>query len=729
MTQETRRIAVELYINSNLSLRSASAKLQIPHMTLWRWVKWHREGGIDNLDRKRPYRKTWNRHPRKLEEKIMMLKEQNPSLTLKRTQEILKKEHITISRKGIWAIWRRYALTGRSKANPYAPFGPQSPESTSAIGKIKTLLKEKQYREAAAIANSLPSFPSDPILKEIPEEMLSKRRQLDQLFLRFGQIGFTDYYKKAKRIRKSLEKRGLVYSSILAGLGESLALNWMMDPGREIQDLGTLKQRITGIRNPSLRFVLSLHECSVHSGRLEGKGAKENVRVCTRLLRALPYPFYFDAVGSLLASNTDYLKAGIYFKRTIDLLDNPATKRFFLVKLAFARTMAGKYNEALRFLRKAEKEREGLRSLSALIRSYCAFGKGDVTETSQFISKALSESKSGNLRNHLHGASLGLAALHAALGDEKEARRNLNKYIPLFKKYGMRKEILIRNLLLRREILTADQVGAFPVLKLFYHLQKGKKEYAYKKAFQFAKDHGLGGFFHRVCVFFPEYVAEILKKGKPTGLPKSILNLPVFEKEIPVYMVKYLGDVILYKDQKYLPVKISPKDASFLIFLASTKNKYLSLEKIYTNFWPGSALPVRNLSHLLVRIRKKLKIPTHFLYIKENRLFSNCYFTTDYGEYTEHTIQAKALLQAGEWGFAKREFLQSFRFFRGEPFRKMYDDWSDDKRLEILFNFESDVLVFSKELLKRGKKEEADRILQKALKIVPYSDEIRNLLP
>jgi transposase len=719
MNQETRQMAVELYIDSNLSLRAASAKLQIPHMTLWRWVKWHREGGNDNLNRKRPYRRTWNRLSRELEEKIMMLKELHPSLTLKKAQGILSKENIAISRKGIWAIWRRYALTGRSKENPYAPFGPESPESTCAIMKIKALLEEGQKREAAAIANSLPSFPRDSILKEIPDEMLSKRRQLDQLFLRFGQIAFAEYYSKAKKIRKSLEKREMVYSSIFAGLGESLALNWMMAPGKEIQDIGTLKQRIQSIRNPSLRFILSLHEGSFHSGRLEGKRAKENVRTCTRLLSALPYPFYFDAIGSLLASNTDYLKAGIYFKRAIDLLDNPEAQRFFLVKRAFASTMAGRYNEAMRFLKKAEKEREGIRSLSALIRAYCAFGRGNVTKTSRLISNALSESKSGNLRNHLHGSSLGLAALHAALGNEKEAKRDLNKYIPLFKKYGMKKEILIRNSLLRREILSAGQVQAYPVLKLFWLLQNGKKESGYRKAFQFAKDHGLGGFFHRVCVFFPDYVEELLEKGKPTGLPKSILNLPVFKKEIPVYAVKYLGNVILYKDQKYLPVKLSPKDASFLIFLASTQNKYLSLQKIYKNFWPGSTRPARNLSHLLVRLRRILRLPSHFLYIKENKLFFNCYLTTDFGEYMEHIIQAKALLREGEWGFAKREFNQAFRLFRDEPFKKMYDDWSDDKRLEMLFNYETEMKNFIIELMKREKEKEAKKMLEKARKIIP----------
>jgi hypothetical protein len=260
---------------------------------------------------------------------------------------------------------------------------------------------------------------------------------------------------------------------------------------------------------------------------------------------------------------------------------------------------------------------------------------------------------------------------------------------------------------------------AFPVLKLLWLLQSGKKDLGYRRAFQFAKDHGLGGFFHRVCVFFPDYVEALLEKGKSTGLPISILNLPVFRKEINVYVVKYLGKVIIHKDQKYLPARLSPKDASFLIFLASAQDRYVPLEKIYANFWPGSTHAARNLSHLLVRMRKLLRLPSHFLSIKENRLFFDCYFTTDYGEYLEHVIQAKALLRAGEWGFAKREFIQAFTLFRGEPFKKMYDDWSDDKRLETIFNYETEMKLFIKELLERERQQEADRMLARARRIIP----------
>ena len=221
---------------------------------------------------------------------------------------------------------------------------------------------------------------------------------------------------------------------------------------------------------------------------------------------------------------------------------------------------------------------------------------------------------------------------------------------------------------------------------------------------------------------------DFLEKGKDTGLPRAILNFPIFNKEFPVYSIKFLGHLVVYKNQKYLKTSLRPKDSAFLIYLALSNKKNISLDRIYRNFWPSSKSPSRNLSHLLVRIRKALKLPSHHLYIKEDSLCFDCYFTTDYGEYQEHIAQAKVLLRAGEWGFAKREFMQAFKLFRGESFRKMYDDWSDDKRLEVLFSFETEVIAFAKELLKRGRKEEEHRFLKRAQRIIPDSGEIEALL-
>jgi tetratricopeptide (TPR) repeat protein len=264
----------------------------------------------------------------------------------------------------------------------------------------------------------------------------------------------------------------------------------------------------------------------------------------------------------------------------------------------------------------------------------------------------------------------------------------------------------------------------FRLLVLLRKAHETLKRRNYQYAFDFAERNGIAGIFHRFIVFFPDSVNQLIQQGKPTGLPRAMLRFPLFQKEIPVFTVHLLGDPIIYRNQRYLKTSLQPKDAAFLIFLAHAQTERINLARIYDNFWPASKNASRNLAHLLVRLRKALKIPSQFLYVKGKSLFCDCYFQTDYAQSLEHTAQAHALLKDGEWGFAKKEFKRAFSFYRAEPFKKMYDDWSDDKRLEILFRYENGVLGFAKELLKRGRKEEAHRLLRKAQKIVPYSDEI-----
>jgi transposase/tetratricopeptide (TPR) repeat protein len=728
-TQPEIRIAiVRNFLKSGESLRKASENLTISRQTLARWLKWYKEGGEENLCRRKSFRKSWNRPCKDDEEKVMLLKERNPSLTLKEAKKILDGKGTKMSLMGIWSIWRRYGLTGRGYGNPYAKFGPTTPETKDSLERIKKALKSGKPEEAAMIVNSLPSFPNDPIIAEIPEELLSPVKQLNRLYFAFGKIPFPEYYKRAKKIRKTLEKKELFYSSIFAGLMEFLALDWMVTPAKEQELLTMLRNRAKGIRDPSLMFLLSSFQCKLSAYTFNGKEARESFNECKRLLRYLPISSYFGELGNLSTILWNFRKASFYYHKEMDLLPIEGDRRIPCLKLSTTYLVNGKYRKSKKFLKDAKREIEGFSSAFAIIQAFSAFAQASFSDASSFFRKALEESKKGQLRNLLHSASLGLAETHQALGNEKKAQIMIQKYIPLFRKYRMNDKVLIRYLLLGSKVLVKEQTYGFPILRLFYHLQNKGKHGGYQNAIQVAKNNGLLGFFHRIIPFYPDLVLELLEKGKDTGLPRTILNFPIFNKEFPVYSVKFLGHLVVYKNQKYLKTSLRPKDSALLISLALSNKKNISLDRIYKNFWSSSKNPSRNLSHLLVRIRKGLKLPSHLFYIKQDCLWFDCYFTTDYGEYQEHIAQAKALLRAGEWGFAKREFIQAFKLFRGEPFRKMYDDWSDDKRLEALFSFETEVLAFAKELLNRGKKDEEHRLLKKARKIVPDSNEIEALL-
>jgi len=193
---------------------------------------------------------------------------------------------------------------------------------------------------------------------------------------------------------------------------------------------------------------------------------------------------------------------------------------------------------------------------------------------------------------------------------------------------------------------------------------------------------------------------------------------------------------VVYKNQKYLKTKLHPKNTAFLIYLcikAMAPNKSINLDGVYANLWPHSKNPSRNLSHLLVRIKKALKIPSHLLEVSRRRgesvlINRGIHFITDYSEFEQTLATAHALKQAGEWGFAKKEYLHAFSLFRGEPFRKMYDPWSEQMRGVILNKLETEATHFAGSCLERGNKRDAKKVLKKVSKIIPHSKDIQVML-
>ena len=66
--------------------------------------------------------------------------------------------------------------------------------------------------------------------------------------------------------------------------------------------------------------------------------------------------------------------------------------------------------------------------------------------------------------------------------------------------------------------------------------------------------------------------------------------------------------------------------------------------------------------------------------------------------------------------------------FNGEPFRKMYDPWSEQMRRVILNKLEAEALHFAKSCIEHNKKRDAQKVLGKALQIIPDSEEIKKLI-
>ncbi len=126
-------------------------------------------------------------------------------------------------------------------------------------------------------------------------------------------------------------------------------------------------------------------------------------------------------------------------------------------------------------------------------------------------------------------------------------------------------------------------------------------------------------------------------------------------------------------------------------------------------------------------------MPPHLLEISHRKgepalLNRGIHFMSDYSEFEQLLISARAFEKADEWRLFHKEYLRAFKIFRGDPFKKMYDPWSEQMRRVILSKLENEAIHFADSCLKHQNKRDAQRVLQKIHGILPESEEIGNLL-
>jgi transposase len=734
---EMRLRIVHYYLNNGSTLEKTASQFHVNYRTVFKWVKLYKKEGEIRLLRK--YRKPWNRSKKELEEKIALLKEKNPTLTIRKAQRILQSEGINISIKGIWGIWKRYGYAGFDKASlstDFPSYTHKSPEIKEGLKNAEILLKQENVYLAAKVLNELPSCPKNKFLVNIPDRLLSPKRKLEKLYSLFGILPYPLLVKKLMGLRNTFEKRGFFYSALRAGLLEAVALSGSGKIRNELNLFLHLKQIASCEKlDISLKFSFYCIEGIAQLRNLKIKRAYNLLRKAELLTRKYPNN---SSLQNLLVfyDNFGYFGKIANTLKTYEKRMEKDTYNFFKSRLYISQ---GEYKQYARFIRKLKRKSEVTKSLEILQKAqYLLLRRGEIAKSIAKINLFLQIVQKKTLRAYWDYAAFFLAGIYAARGEKDKAKHFLKKYLPLLRKFGNKRNTLFYEIILdrRKPLKDFERINHIRLFSLCRKASLTMKERDYRKALEFAKKEILLGIFHRLVLFFPEVVNKLLENGKETGLPKPILEFPVFNKRAPVYHLKILGNPIVYKNQRYLRTKAPPKDSAFLsnfALMAGEPGNSVPIVDIHNNFWKKNKYPSRNLSHLLVRIKKAFKIPSHLLeisYIGDYPYLINkgIHFTTDYDEF-KHTInQAKALLRAGEWGFAKREFNRAFKLFRGEPFKRMYDDWSDDKRLKMLFGYETEILSFASQLINRKKRNEAKKLLKKASAIVPFSDEIRNLL-
>jgi transposase len=765
--KEVLRLRATLYyLNNNLSLRKTALKFHIAYCTIFKWVRLYKQKGEEGL--LSTYKKPWNRTKSDLEKKIVLMKEHEPCLTVRKAQERLEKKGIKISVKGIWGIWKRYGYTGFSHKNMSFGFTDcsWSREAQRKYRIAKRLFDQGGINRSAEILNSIPTLPQNELLTKIPDSQLDIRRQIERISLVFGKIPVGTYLEQLKNLYKECCRRNLYYSALIVGLVETMALSWNGEPLKMAKKVAELKNTLKkdedyfsySLFGP--RFLLLISLGFAYTGLLKVKEASAIAKTCRIMLkrRKHTFPIFLRNLGHLFAQLEDFEEAKYWYLRSMDYLRGRDKK---IVKSLLADTyiVKGEYKKALEILRHEELDHWGSRSRVRRIRSMWLLTKGMPHRAISLATDVLASLKKEEAKGSIFGCYFTIASAYCSLGERSRAQRILKGLLPYLAKNKLHEVKTMIDILISQalpdENFTLLYAQSLPTIKVLLLLKKGE----YVQAQRYARKKGLLGVLRRYVFFFPDTIAGLLEKGKPTGLPRTMLNLPVFRKEIPVYLVKFLGRIVVYKNGKYLPLlsaqkkkhsvlsdkfrsetstsrvsetsqtfhsgaRLTPKDTAFLIHLATVKNRHISLERIYNNFWRHSTNPSRNLAHLLVRIRKALFLPSHFLYIKNNRLHIVCHFITDYGEFLEHIAKAKAFLRAGEWPFARTEYVHAFSLFRAAPFKKMYDTWSEDMRTTILGQLKKEAATFAEACALHNDHAKGVETLKRLSRIVPNSDKI-----
>jgi transposase len=350
---------VKAYLVKGSSLRKTARLYGISYMTLWRWVKRYKKGSKETFNKVISYKQSHRRFSSRIEKKVMLLKEHEPCLTTKKAVHLLKQQGLPMSHNGVWMIWKRYGLVKRPKHDPLSLICSGTPEIENGMQQARLFIKNGDIENAARLLNKLPCLTDPSILKQIPDGFLSLRRRSEQLHFLFlsKAMPLLDLLNKVRKIRKTMERSGYLFSSIFAGFLEVFILQWMKVPEKQLKILNLIS------------FTLYMLLAITHGKLLHVNDAIVNIRKCHRLLGSLPYPFYWLAFGDALMSISRGKEGILCFKKIIkEMKDEQIPNQIFYMKIAHGYVMTGQYQQAQKFLNRIKsKETDVVSSVRNLL--------------------------------------------------------------------------------------------------------------------------------------------------------------------------------------------------------------------------------------------------------------------------------------------------------------------------------------------------------------------------
>jgi len=611
-----------------------------------------------------------NKELEDIEEKVILLKEKHPELSLNKLKDlVLRQTGKKLSLKKLWKI----------------------------------LHCEREHLS----------------LKYLPNDYFKYRKKLD-VYTKMNFYTLENHgvhFMELRKIRKYFEKHNLFFSAMKALLREIILLEWLGNPKEIIKISDRYREYFLKIKNSVMKFNFFISRAIAFAlmGRI--KESLNEIRICKKN-RQIAKEYFISVTSSYYT----FIEENNKFFEELKKLENKSQMRSNLTPLASFYVMSGEYDKALKLLNKMQIKNV----IFYILKAYSYFFKGKINRVREEIQKAINTAEKGELKEYLFEAYFIGSLIDLLYNKKDKAEESLENLYRYLKKSKLNKKLITLSLLLNKglNISDFDLFNSHKVIMILKGIEKGRRNFQYLK--RFVEKKNIKGIFHRYILFYPDIAFNTIKK---TGInfPRILFKFPLFNKDTLTIHLKLLGSLIIYRGEKRIKTKLEPKEKAFILFIAfkiPSPGRSININEIKHNFFRDSVNPSHNLRVYLYKIKRKLDIPTHLIEITEGegRVLKNngIYFTTDLTEFEDTCLKAKILLKDGNWNFAKEEFKRALKIFRGKPFEKMYDDFSDFQRIIILNKFEDETYRFLEEAMKRRDKKFKKLIKEKMQKVLNY---------
>jgi transposase-like protein len=677
-TAEFRVQAVEKALKQGI--KPTVRELELSGNTLRKWIKGYKTAGISSFIK---YRQPYNRTGSEIEKFVVYLKERKPTITLKEIQRIINMEKSKVlSINGIERILKRFSMTGKN-------FLPLRGEDTSEIQKgmklARFLLAQGNFKKAARVLNSLPTLSDFSILEKIPSQLLSLRRQVEQLNALWSTLPMAERYKKARELRKQSEKEKSFFTGMFVAFLEMNALNFLGKPTKVFSLYKKYRKYLSRLPLPLKYKILS--ECFLsfllvpekYSAKILKKFPNELAHFCTKLPEGVHRVYWYNMVSDFFLVIGKINKSLEWKEKLLPEL-SPKDRKEYLPTYLSLLSLKGSYAEIFKF-NEPFKDISFLRA--SLSRAEASLGMGKPTEALEIALNIFYKAKREHLILSMSQFTFFIACAYSALKETKKAKQYL-KMSRYFSRNIKRRRIL--SSLLLGVISPVSYYSRDPwvnLTKLYLLACKTLRKKNYLKAYKFAERKGFLGFFHRIAVFHPEVVINLLKKGKETYLPKEFLTLPVFHEATPMFKLFLLRDKesIFYGDRK---INISPhtKDFHLLTYLFLNRKKTLDKENLINIFYKDVSNPSQCLIKALSRIRNCFSLPKGVLSLRKTGVFFDIEAEVDLEKFEESYKLGRISEKVGEVQHALREYQECFMLYKKSPFEQTgyYYNFAEERR-------------------------------------------------